>query len=418
MGGPSVQATDTATVTVEMQGGPPLACNAPVVGFEDGAFPTGWSYTTLALPGGQWVVSMNNSSGFWNPGPAPQGVYYASANDDLPGSGSNGSADYLYTNIIDLSGYTSASLNFWYHFNGAYGQVAGGVEVSGDGGATWDGELILPTGPNWQTYSLDLIAYAGNNNVQVRFHSNDGGTWASGYAIDGVALACGQAGNPPNIDVDPLSMASTQAPNVQVQQTLTISNTGGGTLNWDIDEEPDTLLPVQVYGPMAKMISAQPGGRRGAAAQQRHHNQRFSRRCGDALRRPRRGALRPDQQRRPQLHHLAGLRGGQRCLRQPGSRRLCDPGRRRLVDHQRGLCPRRLLERLRSGSGRQCLLLPECRRPAGRAGLQRVGRRSHRQWPGHLHHRADDAGRAALGNLLGVGAGRNGLRGRRPVGLD
>ncbi len=54
--------------------------------------------------------------------------------------------------------------------------------------------------------SLNLSAYAGNNNVQVRFHSNDGGTWASGYAIDGVALACGQAGNPPNIDVDPLSI--------------------------------------------------------------------------------------------------------------------------------------------------------------------------------------------------------------------
>ena len=32
---------------------------------------------------------------------------------------------------------------------------------------------------------------------------------------------------PPNIDVDPLSMASTQLPNTQVQQTLTISNTGG-----------------------------------------------------------------------------------------------------------------------------------------------------------------------------------------------
>jgi hypothetical protein len=50
-------------------------------------------------------------------------------------------------------------------------------------------------------------------------------------------------GGDPNIFVDPLSMSSTQATNVQVQQTLTISNTGGGTLNWDIDEE-DTTLPV------------------------------------------------------------------------------------------------------------------------------------------------------------------------------
>ncbi|HNS04266.1 MAG TPA: hypothetical protein PKM78_18000, partial [Anaerolineae bacterium] len=224
-----------------------LVCNGAVVGFETGAFPPDWSYTTLALPGGEWVVSMDNSSGFWDPGPAPEGVYYASANDDLPGSGSNGSADYLYTNIIDLSGYSSASLDFAYYFDGAFGQTAGGVEVSGDGGATWDGETIVPTGAAWQTYSLDLSAYAGNNNVQVRFHSNDGGAWASGYAIDDVSLDCTQ-GDPPNIYVDPLSMASTQPPDVQVQQTLTISNTGGGMLNWGIAEEnlsaPDLILPT------------------------------------------------------------------------------------------------------------------------------------------------------------------------------
>ena len=38
-------------------------------------------------------------------------------------------------------------------------------------------------------------------------------------------------------------MASTQATNTQVQQTLTISNTGGGTLDWVIDEEDTTLPP-------------------------------------------------------------------------------------------------------------------------------------------------------------------------------
>ncbi|MCB9141621.1 MAG: choice-of-anchor J domain-containing protein [Anaerolineales bacterium] len=51
-------------------------------------------------------------------------------------------------------------------------------------------------------------------------------------------------GEPPNIDVDPLSMDSTQATNTQVQQTLTISNTGGGTLNWVIDEENTMAMPL------------------------------------------------------------------------------------------------------------------------------------------------------------------------------
>ncbi|MCB9141397.1 MAG: proprotein convertase P-domain-containing protein [Anaerolineales bacterium] len=67
-------------------------------------------------------------------------------------------------------------------------------------------------------------------------------------------------GEPPNIFVDPLSMSSTQAANTQLQQTLTISNTGGGMLDWIIDEEDTTAASVHVNGPMAKMVDAQSGG--------------------------------------------------------------------------------------------------------------------------------------------------------------
>lgn len=174
-----------------------LRCNGPIVGFESGSFPVGWSFETNALPGGEWVVSANNSSAFWDPGPAPEGYFYASANDDLAGSGSDGSLDYLYTNIIDLSDNSSATLSFWYHFNAAFGHVAGGVEVSGDGGVTWDGEIIVPAAAVWQQYNLNLNAYAGNSNVQVRFHSDDGGAWAAGYGIDAVSLVCADGGPTP-----------------------------------------------------------------------------------------------------------------------------------------------------------------------------------------------------------------------------
>jgi subtilisin-like proprotein convertase family protein len=47
---------------------------------------------------------------------------------------------------------------------------------------------------------------------------------------------------PPNIDVSPLSLSATQAPNTTTQQTLTISNTGGALLNWTIAEEPASVL--------------------------------------------------------------------------------------------------------------------------------------------------------------------------------
>jgi len=168
----------------------PLVCNGAAVSFEGGAMPTDWSITTLALPGGEFVISADNSSGFWDPGPTPAGTFYASANDDLPGSGSDGSADYLYSNVFDLTGMVAATLTFDYHFNAAFGHIAGGVEVSANGGATWDGEIIVLADPAWQTHILDLSAYGGNSTVQVRFHSDDGGSWAAGYAVDNIRLTC------------------------------------------------------------------------------------------------------------------------------------------------------------------------------------------------------------------------------------
>ena len=49
-----------------------LQCNGPTVGFEDGAFPPDWSITTLALPGGEWLVSTDNSTRSGIPVPRPK----------------------------------------------------------------------------------------------------------------------------------------------------------------------------------------------------------------------------------------------------------------------------------------------------------------------------------------------------------
>ena len=67
-------------------------------------------------------------------------------------------------------------------------------------------------------------------------------------------------GDPPNIFVDPLSMASTQATNTQVQQTLTISNTGGGTLDWIIDEEDTTAACRSIADPAELLAKQQANG--------------------------------------------------------------------------------------------------------------------------------------------------------------
>ena len=48
---------------------------------------------------------------------------------------------------------------------------------------------------------------------------------------------CGGGGGDPNINVDPLSLGSTQDPDTQVTLPLDISNTGPAPLDWLIDED-------------------------------------------------------------------------------------------------------------------------------------------------------------------------------------
>ncbi|MBX3059499.1 MAG: proprotein convertase P-domain-containing protein [Anaerolineae bacterium] len=51
-----------------------------------------------------------------------------------------------------------------------------------------------------------------------------------------------------NIDVDPLSLSSTQDPDTITTQTLTIANTGDGTLTWNITEEPTAVRSAITTG--------------------------------------------------------------------------------------------------------------------------------------------------------------------------
>ena len=59
---------------------------------------------------------------------------------------------------------------------------------------------------------------------------------------------------PPNIEVDPQSLSSTQLPDTQVVQTLTISNTGGMPLEWQIYEEP-VAGPPEAVQPVTRIDS-------------------------------------------------------------------------------------------------------------------------------------------------------------------
>ena len=163
--------------------------------FENPVFPPpGWQALTKANTG--WFRTMNGSSGgFTIP---PWDSYYACVNDDNmvslfdreAGSSANGCCDYLITPPLDLTESDGYLLVFDSFYNGAYGHVAF-IEYSHDNGETWDVFYQLMPYATWHTLQLDLGTLAGPDAPQpvwIAFHSDDLGSWTSGWAIDNVCI--------------------------------------------------------------------------------------------------------------------------------------------------------------------------------------------------------------------------------------
>jgi subtilisin-like proprotein convertase family protein len=89
--------------------------------------------------------------------------------------------------------------------------------------------------------------------------SGDAGSISGGWCLE-------LTGGNPNIDVDPLSLISTQLSNTVTQQALDIANTGNVDLNWMVNEEPvtgptpaDQATELDAIDPEQTWTSASPG---------------------------------------------------------------------------------------------------------------------------------------------------------------
>ena len=151
--------------------------------FEGGSLPDGWEMTTNSAQG--WFFTTDGSSAFWTI-PTGDGTY-ACSNDD--GANDEGSVDYLITPELDFSYLAAGQLAFSAYYNGAYGEIAT-VEMSISGG-DWIVLKTLDAADAWQDVVVDLTDYAGNAGVKIAFHANDGGGWASGFAVDNVTIGVG-----------------------------------------------------------------------------------------------------------------------------------------------------------------------------------------------------------------------------------
>ncbi|MCB0769244.1 MAG: hypothetical protein KDC00_02435 [Flavobacteriales bacterium] len=93
----------------------------------------------------------------------------------------------LYGPCVDLNGFTSAELKFWYHM---FGANMGNLTVDVWNGSVWTNSIFTLTGAqgdSWQQATVDLGAYVGGT-ARIRFRGTTGSGFASDMAIDDIEI--------------------------------------------------------------------------------------------------------------------------------------------------------------------------------------------------------------------------------------
>ena len=154
-----------------------------------------------AFPGAAWAVSPSQSR-MWDDttSTAHNGSWSAHAAENSDGSSTNtyvNNLDTVMQRTASLSGYTSATLSFYYWLNSESGYDYFRVKVNG-------AQLFSDSGAkqSWNYKSLNLSSYAGQSSVTVQFEfTSDSSVVAAGAAgvwIDDILLdGAGATGDPP-----------------------------------------------------------------------------------------------------------------------------------------------------------------------------------------------------------------------------
>ncbi|MCP4591569.1 MAG: DUF11 domain-containing protein, partial [bacterium] len=214
-----------------------------------------------------WTVVDNEGTGLvWtNLAGSGEGNYTSGSGDAATASSdSAGPVDYdteLWTNSFSTVGFPNVYVNYGVNYQNYGARDFLDLDVSVDGGTSWTtvlswnedhppGGLRLPPGEDVVEFDISAVA-ANQASVILRWHYYDPvANWDWYAQIDDFWARCADPPPPPEIDVDPLSMASTLAPDMTEIQTLTIANTGGSPLDWTIDEDNLTIalppMPRQV----------------------------------------------------------------------------------------------------------------------------------------------------------------------------
>ena len=124
---------------------------------------------------------------------------FAMTNDDacLPNAAApneNNNCDLSFEVLeLPMFDFSQADTGMWLQFEFYHDKNWGGgdaiVEVSNDGGSTWN-ELSgnLPYEQDWQSAAYSLSDYNSQDSIVIRFVWSDDGSWASGFAVDDITV--------------------------------------------------------------------------------------------------------------------------------------------------------------------------------------------------------------------------------------
>jgi len=148
--------------------------------------PVGWSTTTLGTDAG-FVTGDNadaNAGTFWPVGAHTQ---FAMTNDDV--CDCDKSSDYLILPTLDFTGLSAIRMQFEYIDDRSFGGNPATVELNING-AGWNViSTLAQSGLDpWSFTNFVLTGTDNQPNIQIRFHYDDGGVWATGLAVDDVLI--------------------------------------------------------------------------------------------------------------------------------------------------------------------------------------------------------------------------------------
>ena len=136
-----------------------------------------------------WIIDINGT-GSSNTGPTANGG--ADHNPGIAGgkyayletSGCAYTSSNLVSPYFDFTNLGTPAVTFWYHM---YGAAMGTMQFDVESGGVWTLNVIPAWTDNqdiWQEQTIDLSAYAGQNNIRFRIRGTRGSTFTSDMAVD------------------------------------------------------------------------------------------------------------------------------------------------------------------------------------------------------------------------------------------